>query len=246
MLINSCVRFQTEPAPHSNFWGAGVSSPDFTYHVSFQKKQKTKVGSKEESRWRCSQKPLSYWSMCTHIPLNSFSGLVRSYLSHYSSFPRAPPTGLFANMLINTNGGNLSVPGMSLGYREREFHIQLEVSEWVIMMNTGSLWFIQTSPLFLPVVRPHFPNRLTRIIVREVVFRIHSGHLRGDGKQRKRVPHEIQLLWQLTRVWPFSSGVLPLDVVPTHTHCCSVFEYCVCVCHKVKQHNDTGPITLGI
>lgn len=38
--------------------------------------------------------------------------------------------GLLANMLMNTNGGNLPVPGMSLSYREGEFQIQLEASEW--------------------------------------------------------------------------------------------------------------------
>lgn len=37
--------------------------------------------------------------------------------------------GLLANMLMNTNGGNLSVPGMSLGYGEGEFQTQLEASE---------------------------------------------------------------------------------------------------------------------
>lgn len=28
------------------------------------------------------------------------------------------------------------------------------------------------------------------------------------------------------------------------THCCAAFEDCVC--HKAKQHNDTGPITHSI
>ena len=57
----------------------------------------------------------------THSSTDSFSGLVYSYLSNYSSFPRAPAKGLLANMLMKTNGGNLSVLRMSLGSREKEF-----------------------------------------------------------------------------------------------------------------------------
>lgn len=175
--------------------------------------------------------------------MNSFSGLVCSYLSNYSSFPRAPPMGLLANMLMNTNGGNLSVPGMSLGYREREFQTQLEASEWE-WRTRGHFGLFQR----LRISGGAMTSLFYSPDADNVVFGIHSGLLGRDGKQRRRTSHEIQLLWQLTGVWPFGSGVLPLDVVPTHTQCCSVFEHyvCVCVCHKVKQHNDTGPITLGI
>lgn len=110
---------------------SGLASPPrtLTNHISLKKKNIQNKAAKR-SQGDTALRNLSIAETCTQIPTNSFSGLVRSYLSHYSSFPRAPPMGLLANMLMSTNGGNLSVPGMSLGYREREFHIQLEASEW--------------------------------------------------------------------------------------------------------------------
>lgn len=71
---------------------------------------------------KSSRKSLHYWNTRahTHSSTDSFSGLVYSYLSNYSSFPRAPAKGLLANMLMKTNGGNLSVLRMSLGSGEKE------------------------------------------------------------------------------------------------------------------------------
>lgn len=177
--------------------------------------------------------------------MNSIRGLVHSYLSNYSCFPRAPPMGPLANMLMNTNGGNLSVPGKSPGYRGREFHIQLgEREPW--WWTRGHSGLLKRLHLFFGSVATSLSKSADVDNSEPESF---SGSIRGrprrDGK-RLHMKYSCCDNWR--GLGPSVVEHFPLDVAPTHTHCCSVFEccMCVCVCHKVKQHNDTGPITLGI
>lgn len=130
LLINSRDEIQKQLAAWSNFLVCRSLSCLLHFLIYGERTQRDIRQKKGARGMRVKVKfiaeiPLLLRHPHTHSSIDSFGGLVHSYLSNYSSFPRAPAKGLLANMLMKTNGGNLSVLQMSLGSTERKFEREM-------------------------------------------------------------------------------------------------------------------------
>lgn len=94
MLVDKFLWWDSETAgPLWVIFWAVVSFAAVGLHTHTHKQIYEAGERSEESRWSSSLKSLHYRNTRTRGSTDSFGGLVYSYLSNYSSFPRAPAKG---------------------------------------------------------------------------------------------------------------------------------------------------------
>lgn len=147
-------------------------------------------------------------------------------------------------MLMKTNGGNLSVLGMSLACRGREMQWHKKKIERVTF-EEGQENKVSSSKCLK--CQNHISCRLTLLKKNPTTIfwaALQNTSLKLDRKVIRHSSHETQLLRQLMRDFAILYHRATFGCGNKSHSCRVVFEDRVC--HKVKQHNYTGPITHSI